>query len=197
MMTENTKAAFDELTKIGASVLEWDMEDEPHIAFHISGETNEGEPLFVDFRCREIQERYEDGRVINPQGVRQDVHEILRKYHLVTDWHDSAMIVVYNDPYAAGQHHDNYFSAHMLGDIGRSIFQPFGAEPPKSMDEHRLREMVLEQCERMRKTHPHHERFWNQLSTDEKSLRLEEAIPSGTYPETWDELDMHLKQFRK
>jgi hypothetical protein len=60
MMTESAKAAFDELTALGAQPIDWHEYaggEEPHIAFGLSTEVKRnGCPEFVDYRRETIRE---------------------------------------------------------------------------------------------------------------------------------------------
>jgi hypothetical protein len=72
---------------------------ETHIAFGLSAQVSRlGESLFVDPSGQYIVEKMVNGEVQNPGGVHQDVHEILRSHRLLSDWYDSCVLCVYNDP---------------------------------------------------------------------------------------------------
>ncbi|QDS92480.1 hypothetical protein FF011L_12230 [Roseimaritima multifibrata] len=110
MMTNEARLAFEKLVELGAEPLDWDIYNpsvEPHIAFGLSAQvTRLGKSLFVDPGGQDIIETMVDGEWHNPGGVRQDVHEILRQHHLVSDWYNSVVLCVYNDPSAPGYDHD-------------------------------------------------------------------------------------------
>jgi hypothetical protein len=111
MNSEHARQAFEELKKLGAYV--HPVPDEAHIAFTM-GWIDKNENPLADINGRRVKEVFELGRFINPYGYRQDVHEILRKHRLVTDWHDFGLVVVYEDPEAVGMQHGYrlYFANH-------------------------------------------------------------------------------------
>ena len=102
MMTTEARMAFDKLVELGAEPIDWDVYNpgaELHIAFGLSSQvTRLGKSLFVDPSGQHIVERMVDGEWQNPGGVRQDVYEILREHHLLSDWYDSCVLCVYNAP---------------------------------------------------------------------------------------------------
>lgn len=101
MMTSEARAAFDKLVELGAEPTDWGADDasgDNHIAFGISSQvTKLGKSLFVDPSGEDIVEVMINGEWHNPGGVRQDVHEILRQHHLVSDWYNSAILCIYNE----------------------------------------------------------------------------------------------------
>ncbi|GAB5517188.1 hypothetical protein [Rhodopirellula baltica] len=198
MMTDAARAAFNELTELGAEPIDWGeyAEGETHIAFGLSTEVKkDGRPIFVDYRGETIVEQLVRGEWHNPSGVRQDVHEILRRHHLVSDWQDHVIRCVYNDPYCPGRSHDDTFSTHHIGAIARGMFE-FTDKPTTGYTHDDIRRMTFEKCEAMAATHPNQPIYWQPLSEDEKLTRIEAAVPEGDYHEKFDELDADLRQFR-
>jgi len=106
-MHSNAQKAFDELKALGVSVFDWGEEEGygEHVAFVMVWANDDKTEVFADRSGKYIREEYVDGRYINPLGYRQDVHEILKKYSLVSDWDNPGQIVIYNDPDAPGFHH--------------------------------------------------------------------------------------------
>lgn len=106
-MSERAQRAFDELQAIGAPVMAWGKEEGygDGVAFVLIWASDDGSEVFADITGRRIRERVENGKYINPMGYRQDVHEILAKHRMVTDWHNHGQVVVYEDPDAPGFNH--------------------------------------------------------------------------------------------
>lgn len=102
MKSEHARQAFEALKQLGAYVHL--VPEEDHAAFTMGWVDKDDNPL-ADIDGRRIKEVFEHGRFINPYGYRQDVHEILRKHRLVTDWENFGTIVVYEDPETAGMQH--------------------------------------------------------------------------------------------
>ncbi|ELP30241.1 hypothetical protein [Rhodopirellula baltica] len=200
MMTSEARAAFDKLVELGAEPIDWGADnasDENHIAFGISSQvTKLGKSLFVDPSGEDIVEVMINGEWHNPGGVRQDVHEILRQHHLVSDWYNSAILCIYNDPYAPGCNHDDTFSVHHIGCIARGIHER-SKEPKKGHTHDDVRRLTFEKCESLQDTHPNHPIYWKPLSLDEKHARIREAVPEGSYMGKFDELDFKYQQFRR
>lgn len=106
-MSENARSAFEELQKLGAPVRDWGENDgyPPDTAFVLIWANDDATEVFADISGEHIRELYVDGRYINPMGFRQDVHEILARYNLVTEWQHRGQVVVYNAPDAPGTSH--------------------------------------------------------------------------------------------
>lgn len=107
MMSKNAQGAFDELKKIGALVFEWGEAEgyADNVAFVMIWANEDSTEIFADSTGRYIKERTENGKVINPLGYRQDVHEIFKKYGLVTDWESRGQLIVFDDQDAPGYSH--------------------------------------------------------------------------------------------
>lgn len=106
-MTDSARKAFTALQALGATVCEWGVDDgyPADTAFVLIWANDDTSEVFADNSGKHIREEFVDGRYINPLGYRQDVHEILAKYDLVTDWANAGQIVVYNSPDAPGFRH--------------------------------------------------------------------------------------------
>ena len=106
-MSEDARRAFEELQQLGATVFDWGEEEgyEGDVAFVMVWANDITTEVFADRSGKYIREEYIDGRFINPLGYRQDVHEILKKYNLVTDWANEGQVCVYNDTDAPGFRH--------------------------------------------------------------------------------------------
>ena len=192
-MTEKARAAYEELKALGAYLIESDQE---HIAFFLHEQNLDQTEFFHDMTGRHIREEFVNGEYRNPVGVRQDVHEIFRKYELVTDHEDETHLAVYNDPYSAGWSHDNYFSVHHLGQWARGFFEgPYEYELPVSAND--LREMLLERMASVQHMNPNYTKYWEPLSAAEKEARLVAAIPEGDYPDIFEEQDAPYWKYRK
>ena len=111
-MNENARKAFEELQQLGCPVRDWG-EDEgypPGTAFILIAVNTDASEHYFDDSGKFIKEHVVDGKWVNPMGVRQDIHEVLRRHNLVSDLFSSAHRVIYNDPDAAGLPHS---SPHM------------------------------------------------------------------------------------
>lgn len=105
-MSKRAQRAFDELKELGASVMHWGPEEgySDGVAFVLIWANDDGE-VFACIEGRRVKERIEGDRVVNPCGYRQDVHEILKKHELVTDWETRGQVAVYEDREAPGFKH--------------------------------------------------------------------------------------------
>ena len=106
-MSENASKAFEELRTLGCPVREWgEQEGYPEgTAFILIWANEDNSEIFFDDSGKYLKEHVVNGRWVNPMGVRQDVHEILKNHHLVSDLFSSGQLVIYNDPDAAGSVH--------------------------------------------------------------------------------------------
>jgi len=107
VMSINARKAFEELKNLGAPVRDWGKNEGygKHVAFVLIWANDDTSEIYADRSGRYIKEQYVDGKYINPFGIRQDIHEILKKYNLVTDWWHEGQLIIYNDPDAPGYHH--------------------------------------------------------------------------------------------
>jgi len=112
------EAAKEELRELCVHVYDDDLEED-FVAF-MFGSYTEDEYLnkiyFADMHGEKVQEKVVDGSIVNPRGVRQDVHDILRKYRFVTDWQTHTVVVVYSYYDAPGLNHHN-IRKHLLFDV--------------------------------------------------------------------------------
>jgi hypothetical protein len=107
MISPAVEAAMAELAAIGVIIVDADGCGD-HVAFLFAARSRDGLEAFGCYRAQAVREQVIDGKLINPHGVRQDVHEILARHDLVTDWLNPGQVVVYNDPDAAGMQHSFY-----------------------------------------------------------------------------------------
>jgi len=94
--------AAQELRDLGVDVFPAPP-DREHIAFQFS--TWSKDQVFADRSGEHFREEVVDGHFVNPMGYRQDVHEVLRKHRLVTDWWDEHTIDVSRDSNSPGWTH--------------------------------------------------------------------------------------------
>lgn len=112
-MTKDAAAAFGELKSLGADVWPWIDDDGDEFAglraFCMSSTTCgwEEDPsrIFLSMWGELFRGDWSGGRYETIAAFRLDVHEILKKYKLVTDWETSETLIVYNDPDAPGFSH--------------------------------------------------------------------------------------------
>jgi hypothetical protein len=91
-----TRRAINALKKINAPIYE---RKEYGAEFLLGAElrTND-DKLFADYYREEIREYMrDDGKIINAWGVRQDVHDILAKNSLRTEWINGGLVGIYKD----------------------------------------------------------------------------------------------------
>jgi len=109
-LSERAQKAVDELRKLGVPVHELE-EEEGHLTARVFlFDIRRADPAKFDdeweyFAGEHVRERFENGRYINPLGIRQDVHEILAKYELWTEWDNSSQVAVSEGPDATGYPH--------------------------------------------------------------------------------------------
>ncbi len=114
-MPDNARKAFEELQALGISVYDWGEEEgySKHVAFVLIWANDDGSEVYADIDQRYVKEIVVDGKIINPNGIRQDVHEVLKKYNLVSDWHSGGQLCIYKDSDALGMKHaadyNNYY----------------------------------------------------------------------------------------
>ena len=96
-----------DLRALGVTVCEWGEADgyPEGTSFVFLWRNEETMEVFADNDGRAIKEVFQDGRFINPIGYREDVHQVLARYELVTDWANKGQVVVYRDKSAPGFNH--------------------------------------------------------------------------------------------
>ena len=99
------KQAAAELEELGVFVHWPESEEFEHRGFYFAWADADKSEIFYDRNGEYFQEYEQDREIRNPNGYRQDVHEILLKYRLVTDLLDYGTIVVYGYYDAPGCNH--------------------------------------------------------------------------------------------
>ena len=108
-MTRGAWLAFRELQALGATVIEWGDSTKygSDAAFLLVSENDDATEVFADITGKLIRERFEHGQFINPIGYRHDVHKILCKYELTTDWLNEGQVLVFTGHERPGYQHRN------------------------------------------------------------------------------------------
>ena len=96
-----------ELLALGVDVRNWGEADgyPEGTAFVFLWRNEETMEVFADNSGQQFLETFGSERFLSPIGYREDVHQVLARNELVTDWANKGQIVVYSDKDAAGFSH--------------------------------------------------------------------------------------------
>jgi hypothetical protein len=107
-VTPNAEEAFNALLSMGVSVMPWGVEDGycESTQFVLIWANDDGSEIYADIDGRHIRESLERDKLINCRNIREDIHAILCRHKLSTDWANSGQMVVMDGPDATGYRHD-------------------------------------------------------------------------------------------
>lgn len=104
---QEIEQAKAELRNLGVDVMDWGEADgySEGTAFVFIWRNDETGEVFADNTGRCVSEMFDGKRYRNPIGYREDVHQILARYELVTEWANAGQIAVYIEKDAPGFSH--------------------------------------------------------------------------------------------